>query len=67
MVFTIFHKDKQTKARIGILSTKKGQVETPFFMPVATKATAKHINSKQLEELKASTAAEKKASKTKEQ
>jgi queuine tRNA-ribosyltransferase len=49
--FSIIHKDKKTNARIGVINTKKGQVETPFFMPVATKATAKHINSKQLEEL----------------
>jgi queuine tRNA-ribosyltransferase len=49
--FSIVHKDKKTKARIGLLSTKKGPVETPFFMPVATKATAKHLDSKQLEEL----------------
>jgi len=49
--FKIIHKDKKTKARIGILHTKKGPIETPFFMPVATKATAKFINSKQLEEL----------------
>jgi queuine tRNA-ribosyltransferase len=49
--FTILHKDKKTKARIGILHTRKGDIETPFFMPVATKATAKYINSKQLEEL----------------
>ena len=49
--FIILHKDKKTKARIGILHTKKGNIETPFFMPVATKATAKFINSKQLEEL----------------
>lgn len=51
MVFTIIHKDKKTKARIGILQTKKGNIETPFFMPVATKATAKFINTKQLTEL----------------
>ncbi len=49
--FTITHKDKKTKARIGILKTKKGNIETPFFMPVATKATAKYVNSKALEEL----------------
>jgi len=51
MVFTIIHKNKKTKARIGILHTKKGDIETPFFMPVATKATAKYISSKQLTEL----------------
>jgi queuine tRNA-ribosyltransferase len=49
--FTIIHKDKKTNARIGIIHTKKGKIETPFFMPVATKAAAKHLNSKQLEEL----------------
>jgi queuine tRNA-ribosyltransferase len=49
--FQITHKDKKTKARIGILKTKKHSIETPFFMPVATKATAKHLNSKALEQL----------------
>jgi len=51
MSFKIIYKDKKTKARIGILHTKKGDIETPFFMPVATKATAKYINTKQLTEL----------------
>jgi queuine tRNA-ribosyltransferase len=49
--FQITHKDKKTKARIGILKTKKHSVETPFFMPVSTKAAAKFINSKKVEEL----------------
>jgi queuine tRNA-ribosyltransferase len=53
MVFKIIHKDKKTKARIGILHTKKGDIETPFFMPVATKATAKFINPEKLIELNA--------------
>jgi len=47
--FKIIHKDKQ--ARIGILQTKSGKVETPFFMPVATKAAAKFLNTKQLKKL----------------
>ncbi len=51
MSFKILHKDKNSKARIGILKTRSGIIETPFFMPVATKATAKYINSKQLQEL----------------
>ena len=51
MVFKIRYKDKKTSARMGILKTKSGEIETPFFMPVATKATAKFINSKQLEEI----------------
>ncbi|MCF7866643.1 tRNA guanosine(34) transglycosylase Tgt, partial [Candidatus Woesearchaeota archaeon] len=39
--FQITH--KSGKARVGILKTKSGTIETPFFMPVVTKATGKHI------------------------
>lgn len=35
---------KQGNARSGILSTKSGNVATPFFMPVATKMTVKYIS-----------------------
>lgn len=45
MVFKILAKDKKTKARVGVLSTKSGKIETPFFMPVATKTAVKHISS----------------------
>jgi len=41
--FEITHKDKHTKARIGILKTSHGNFETPYFMAVATKATGKFI------------------------
>ncbi len=51
--FTIKHKDKKTNARIGVLNTKKTKVETPFFMPVATKANVKYISSEDLKEMKA--------------
>ena len=47
-MFTITKKDGAT--RIGILKTAHGETETPFFMPVATKATAKHLNQQQLKE-----------------
>ncbi|MBD3252373.1 tRNA-guanine transglycosylase, partial [Candidatus Pacearchaeota archaeon] len=50
-MFKITHKDKKTQARVGILKNKKHSIKTPFFMPVATKATAKYINSKQLNEV----------------
>jgi len=52
MVFTITHKDKKTNARIGILQTKKGKVETPFFMPVATRGSVKTLTSEELKEMK---------------
>jgi queuine tRNA-ribosyltransferase len=48
-VFKIICKDKKTKARIGILHTKKGSIETPFFMPVATKSSVKYLSSQDLE------------------
>jgi queuine tRNA-ribosyltransferase len=41
------------KARTGILKTKKGAIETPFFMPVATKASVRFISSEDIEEMKA--------------
>lgn len=47
--FTINAKD--SKARVGLLHTKKGAIETPFFMPVATKAAVKYISSEDLEEI----------------
>ena len=53
-MFKIISKDKKTKARVGLLTTKKGVIETPFFMPVATKASVKHIPTEDLNEMKAS-------------
>ncbi len=49
--FKILAKDKKTRARVGILKTKKGEILTPFFMPVATKTAVKHISSHDLEEM----------------
>ncbi len=49
--FKILYKDKKTSARVGKLYTRKGVIETPFFMPVATKATAKFVNPAVLYEL----------------
>lgn len=51
-IFKITHRDKKTKARVGIIQTKKGKIETPFFMPVATLATVKYISSEDLESMK---------------
>ncbi|MEK6820157.1 MAG: tRNA guanosine(34) transglycosylase Tgt, partial [Nanoarchaeota archaeon] len=44
--------DKKTKARVGLLKTKSGTIETPFFMPVATKASVKYMSSEDLKEAK---------------
>ena len=40
-------------ARTGILKTKTCELETPFFMPVATKASGKHYDSNDLQKIKA--------------
>jgi queuine tRNA-ribosyltransferase len=52
-VFKILKEDRKTKARVGVLKTKKGGIETPFFMPVATKASVKYISSHDLHDMKA--------------
>ncbi len=49
--FTVKKRDKKTKARIGLLKTKSGTIETPFFMPVATKMSVKYLSTEDLESL----------------
>ena len=36
-------KSSNTYARIGVLHTPHGDIETPVFMPVGTKATVKAV------------------------
>ncbi|MEK6845384.1 MAG: tRNA guanosine(34) transglycosylase Tgt [Nanoarchaeota archaeon] len=49
--FQIKHRDKKSQARTGIISTPHGKINTPAFVPVATKATVKALTPIQLEEL----------------
>jgi queuine tRNA-ribosyltransferase len=42
---------KQGKARVGVLTTPHGNVETPIFMPVGTQATVKSLTPAQLDEI----------------
>jgi queuine tRNA-ribosyltransferase len=51
MVFKIIQFDSSSSARLGILKTMHGKIETPFFMPVQTKGTAKFLNQKELREI----------------
>lgn len=54
MKFKISHKDKNSKARRGIISTAHGEVETPVFMPVGTVGTVKAVHIPELKhEIKA--------------
>ena len=43
--FSILKKSKRSKARLGVLTTPHGEVETPAFVPVATNATIKALRS----------------------
>ncbi len=43
IAFTITHQDTHSAARIGLLRTKHGTAETPYFMAVATKGVGKCI------------------------
>ncbi len=53
MSFKILYQDRKSDSRVGILNTKSGKIETPFFMPVATKTAVKHISSEDLKSMKA--------------
>lgn len=44
-------KSKRNKKRIGLLSTKSGDIKTPFFMPIATKGAVKNMTRRELREI----------------
>ena len=50
-LFNITHKDKNSKARTGILNLPHGTVQTPVFMPVGTNSTIKAITNDDLNEI----------------
>lgn len=52
-MFTIIHKDKHCAARIGTIKTDHGEIETPIFMPVGTKATVKTLDTRDLDDIHA--------------
>ena len=53
MLYEQTHKDAQCNARTGIIHTDHGDIETPIFMPVGTKATVKTLTSEDLSTLQA--------------
>jgi queuine tRNA-ribosyltransferase len=46
--FKILKKDVKSRARAGIMTTERGIIKTPVFMPVGTKATVKAVTNEQL-------------------
>lgn len=49
--FDITSRDLHSRARTGVLHTAHGEIETPAFMPVATRASVKSLTSKDLSDL----------------
>jgi queuine tRNA-ribosyltransferase len=47
-MFQLIHKDKNTRARAGKVTTPHGEILTPTFMPVGTQATIKTISNQEL-------------------
>ncbi len=43
--------DPSSKARAGVLHTRRGPIETPVFMPVGTQGTVKAVSPRELHEL----------------
>ena len=50
--FKILKKSKKSKARLGLLKTKHGVIETPCLVPVATQAVVKTLTSEDVEKTK---------------
>lgn len=49
--FKVLHKEKETAARLGKISTPHGLIDTPIFMPVGTQATVKSMTPEELKEI----------------
>lgn len=49
--FKIHHRSSRSKARIGTIQTAHGTIQTPAFVPVATKATLKSLLPEQISQI----------------
>ncbi|NLD16694.1 MAG: tRNA guanosine(34) transglycosylase Tgt [Tissierellia bacterium] len=49
--FELIKECSQTKARLGKITTDHGEIETPIFMPVGTKATVKTMTPEEVKDL----------------
>ena len=50
-MFKVLKNSKKSKARLGKLTTKNGTIDTPFFMPIATKGAVKALTASELAKL----------------
>jgi queuine tRNA-ribosyltransferase len=51
MKFEILHKDEKTNARLCKIITSRGEIKTPVFMPVATRAAIRGLAFRDIEEI----------------
>jgi len=51
--FELLKKDGATAARRGVLHTRRGDIQTPIFMPVGTRGSVKAVSPAELDELEA--------------
>ncbi|MEK9201520.1 MAG: tRNA guanosine(34) transglycosylase Tgt [Patescibacteria group bacterium] len=49
--FKILKRSKKSRARLGVIETPHGEIETPAFIPVATRATVRTLSSDEIEEV----------------
>ncbi|MBL8014216.1 MAG: tRNA guanosine(34) transglycosylase Tgt [Candidatus Omnitrophica bacterium] len=54
MFFRLIKTDRSTQARLGMIHTPHGEIESPFFMPVGTRATVRTLSSENLHSIGAS-------------
>ena len=50
MEFKVLHQDPSTSARVGMLNTAHGAINTPIFMPVGTAGSVKGVHQRELKE-----------------
>ncbi len=48
MKFSLIKKDLNSKARLGVIETEHGPIQTPVFMPVGTRGAVKTLTNQQL-------------------
>jgi len=52
-MFKVSQKSKISQARLGVYKTNHGEINTPFFMTVATQGVVKHVSVEEIKQLEA--------------
>src|SRR5207247_3430157 len=51
LMFELLKSDAESKARLGRLTTARGVIDTPVFMPVGTQGSVKALDPRELQEM----------------